>query len=117
MKFVSISSLQRTTKPMTENEVTCVLKNNEPLFYTVSAEKMQEFNAAMEIASEPLIHGLDLFKMISGEMTGYELAELHVDGVLNKDAFKRIVMAIAVNYAGLKNHQDIIDVLNIGLIR
>lgn len=35
MQFVSISSLQRTTKPMLENDVVCVMKNNEPVFYTV----------------------------------------------------------------------------------
>lgn len=41
MKFVSISSLQKTTKPMVENEIVCVLKNNEPAFYTVTPERMR----------------------------------------------------------------------------
>ncbi|QYC51368.1 hypothetical protein [Acinetobacter phage vB_AbM_WUPSU] len=42
MEFVSISSLQRTTKPMLENEVVCVMKNNEPVFYTVSPKRYAE---------------------------------------------------------------------------
>ena len=42
MQFVSISSLQRTTKPMMENEIVCVLKNNEPVFYTISPERMEK---------------------------------------------------------------------------
>lgn len=42
MKFVSISSLQKTTKPMLENDIVCVLKNNEPAFYTVSNDRMNE---------------------------------------------------------------------------
>ena len=41
MKFVSISSLQKTTKPMIENEIVCVMKNNEPAFYTVTPERMK----------------------------------------------------------------------------
>lgn len=42
MKFVSISSLQKTSKPMLENDVVCVLKNNEPAFYTLSPERYNE---------------------------------------------------------------------------
>ena len=42
MQFVSISSLQRTTKPMLENDTVCVLKNNEPVFFTLSPERMWE---------------------------------------------------------------------------
>ena len=41
MKFVSISSLQKTTKPMMENDIVCVMKNNEPAFYTVTPERMK----------------------------------------------------------------------------
>lgn len=41
MQFVSISSLQRTTKPMLENDVVCVMKNNEPAFYSVSVKQME----------------------------------------------------------------------------
>ena len=41
MKFVSISSLQKTTKPMIENDIVCVMKNNEPAFYTVTPERMK----------------------------------------------------------------------------
>ena len=43
MKFVSISSLQRTTKPMLENDVVCVMKNNAPAFYSVSVKQMEYF--------------------------------------------------------------------------
>lgn len=45
MKFVSISSLQKTTKPMIENDVVCVLKNNEPAFYTLSKNKYEEITS------------------------------------------------------------------------
>lgn len=56
MKFVSISSLQRTTKPMLENEVVCVMKNNEPVFYTVSPERMGELLNAEAISKKAVNH-------------------------------------------------------------
>ncbi|MER1952450.1 MAG: hypothetical protein ABS863_00435 [Aerococcus urinaeequi] len=39
---VSISSLQKSTKPMIENEVVCVMKNYVPAFYTINPKKMSE---------------------------------------------------------------------------
>lgn len=39
---VTISSLQRTTKPLTDNEIVCVYKQSEPAFFTVKPEKMKE---------------------------------------------------------------------------
>ena len=56
MQFVSISSLQRTTKPMVENEVVCVMKNNEPIFYTVSPERMKELLNAEAISKKAINH-------------------------------------------------------------
>lgn len=38
---VTISSLQRTTKPLTENEIVCVFKQCEPAFFTVKPERMR----------------------------------------------------------------------------
>lgn len=54
MKFVSISSLQKTTKPMIENDIVCVMKNNEPVFYTVSPEKMKEFLDAESVSRKAI---------------------------------------------------------------
>lgn len=56
MEFVSISSLQRTTKPMLENEVVCVMKNNEPVFYTVSPERMKQLLNAEAISKKAINH-------------------------------------------------------------
>lgn len=39
---VTISSLQRTTKPLTENEIVCVFKQCEPAFFTVKPERMKQ---------------------------------------------------------------------------
>lgn len=39
---VTISSLQRTTKPLTDNEIVCVFKQCEPAFYTVKPERMKQ---------------------------------------------------------------------------
>lgn len=39
---VTISSLQRTTKPLTENDVVCVFKQCEPAFFTVKPSRMKE---------------------------------------------------------------------------
>lgn len=39
---VSVSSLQKTTKPMMENDVVCVMKNYVPVFYTIKPEKLDE---------------------------------------------------------------------------
>lgn len=56
MKFVSISSLQKTTKPMLENDVVCVLKNNEPAFYTVSPERMIELLNSESVSKKAINH-------------------------------------------------------------
>lgn len=45
MKFISISSIQKSNKVILENDVVCVLKNNTPAFYTVSVERMQQLLA------------------------------------------------------------------------
>ena len=39
---VPISSLQRTTKPMMENDIVCVMKNNEPAFYTIDPVRLDQ---------------------------------------------------------------------------
>lgn len=39
---VTISSLQRTTKPLLDNDVVCVFKQSEPAFYTVKPERMKQ---------------------------------------------------------------------------
>lgn len=36
---VTVSSLQRSTKPLHENDIVCVIKNSEPLFYTIKPER------------------------------------------------------------------------------
>lgn len=59
MKFVSISSLQKTTKPMLENDVVCVLKNNEPAFYTVSVERMNELLSHESVSKKAVKHIID----------------------------------------------------------
>lgn len=59
MKFVSISSLQRTTKPMTENDVVCVMKNNEPVFYTVSPERYAQLLDAEIVRRKAVQHIMD----------------------------------------------------------
>lgn len=43
---VTISSLQRTTKPLTDNDVVCVFKSYEPAFYTVSPARFNELIGA-----------------------------------------------------------------------
>lgn len=58
MKFVSISSLQKTTKPMVENEIVCVLKNNEPAFYTVTPERMRLLLGREKTAIAAVNHAL-----------------------------------------------------------
>lgn len=50
MYFVAISSLQKTTKPMIENDIVCVLKNSQPAFYTVTPEQMDYFLKMEKIA-------------------------------------------------------------------
>ena len=40
LPHVNISSLQRTTKPLVENDVVCVMRQYEPAFYTVLPERM-----------------------------------------------------------------------------
>lgn len=39
---VTISSLQRTTKPLTENDMVCVFKNSEPSFYTIKPRRLKQ---------------------------------------------------------------------------
>ena len=52
MKFVSISSLQRTTKPMLENDVVCIMKNNEPAFYSISVKQMEYLKKCESMISD-----------------------------------------------------------------
>jgi hypothetical protein len=42
MKFISISSIQKSNKELLSNDVVCVLKNNEPAFYAVSPDRMTQ---------------------------------------------------------------------------
>ena len=39
---VSISSLQRTTKPIMENDIVCVMKNYKPAFYTIDPVRLDQ---------------------------------------------------------------------------
>ena len=39
---VPISSLQRTTKPMMENDIVCVMKNYKPAFYTIDPVRLDQ---------------------------------------------------------------------------
>lgn len=49
---VTISSLQRTTKPLTENEIVCVFKQYDPAFYTVKPNRMRELLGAEQKLKE-----------------------------------------------------------------
>lgn len=49
---VTISSLQRTTKPMFENEIVCVFKQSDPAFYTVSPDRFKQLIEAEEVLKD-----------------------------------------------------------------
>ncbi|MEG1233577.1 MAG: hypothetical protein RSE18_07050 [Acinetobacter sp.] len=70
---VSISSLQKSTKPMIENDVVCVLKNYTPAFYTVSPEKMMKL---IDAESRAAMHLDALRKVASGELSAEDLINL-----------------------------------------
>lgn len=49
---VSISSIQRSNKPMLEKDLVCVVKNNKAAFYTISPERLYELLSAEEKLKE-----------------------------------------------------------------
>lgn len=75
---VSISSLQKSTRPMIENDVVCVLKNYTPAFYTLSPKRISELlNTEKEI---------NHFSKSLEEM----LNEMHSNGRINHDVYQEL---------------------------
>ena len=70
---VSISSLQKSTKPMIENDVVCVLKNYTPAFYSVSPDRMKEL---LDSESKAKMHLDALRKVANGELSADDLINL-----------------------------------------
>ena len=72
---VTISSLQRTTKPLTENEIVCVYKQSEPAFFSVKPERMKELLEA----SDKLDEIRDLLDNLhsSGRLIYSDYSQLH----------------------------------------
>ena len=110
MKFVSISSLQKTTKPMVENEIVCVLKNNEPAFYTISKEK---YESMLDTNNDEATMLSEFTRRISSSLTKYEIESLLESESLSKEAFKRIVLDIAINYVNISSDQELIESLGV----
>ena len=75
---VTISSLQRTTKPLTDNEMVCVFKQCEPAFFTVKPSRMTELlNTEKEI---------NYFSKSLEDM----LNEMHSNGRIDHDVYQEL---------------------------
>lgn len=75
---VTISSLQRTTKPLIENEIVCVFKQCEPAFFTVKPERMNDLlNTEKEI---------NYFSKSLEDM----LNEMHSNGRIDHDVYQEL---------------------------
>lgn len=108
--ITSISELKKNPMSVVSGDVTCVLNHNSPAFYIISAQKMESISELLSLSSK---NEMFLIDTIFSEMTPYNRSLLNESGLINKDAFARIVISIAVNFAGLGSLEQIISALEV----
>lgn len=106
--ITNITELKKNPVIVADTDVTCILNNGKPCFYTVSPKKMESICHLSNLIGE---NKEDFLESIFGEMTKRDLEFLEDCGKVDSDAFKRIVVSIAVNFLEIDGVEDIIRIL------
>lgn len=108
--ITNITELKKNPVVVADTDVTCVLSNGKPCFYTVSSKKMESLSKFVNFNGD---NESLLIDTIINEMTGHDLNSLHEDGFIGKDTFARIVISLGVNFANMNSLEDILKALEV----
>ena len=110
--ITNITELKKNPVVLSNTDVTCVLSNGKPCFYTVSPEKMNDLlSLSKDIPNFEMLK--DLFSMIARELSTNESEVFFEDCRIDKDTLKRIVFDIAVNYSSIGSNEELKDALGV----
>lgn len=108
--ITNITELKKNPAVVADTDITCVLSNGKPCFYTVSSEKMESLQPLVEFSDE---NESFLISTIFSEMTGHERSIFNDCGNISKEAFKRIVISLGVNFAYVSSDEELKEILGV----
>ena len=106
----NITELKKNPVVVSDADITCVLSNGKPCFYTVSLEKMETLSPFIGFGNE---NEKSIIEAIFKEMTGYDREYFNESGRIENDTFKRIVISLGVNFSSIKSDEELKEILGV----